>query len=46
MASSSIAGGLTGGVLTDPQNTKAKTKEGIVQLIGNYVFPSLFVEQE
>ena len=43
MASSSIAGGLTGGVLSDPQNTKAKTKEGIVQLVGNYVFPSLFV---
>ncbi|MBS4759557.1 MAG: hypothetical protein KHX03_02525 [Clostridium sp.] len=43
LASSSIAGGFAGGVLTDKKNTKAKAKEGIVQLVGNYIFPSLFV---
>lgn len=43
LASSSIAGGLAGGVLTDKKNAKSKAKEGIVQLVGNYIFPSLFV---
>ena len=43
LASSSIVGGFAGGVLTDKKNTKAKAKEGVVQLIGNYIFPSLFV---
>ncbi len=43
MASSSIAGGILGGSLTDSKNTKAKVKEGVVQLIGNYIVPTLFV---
>lgn len=43
LASSSISGGLLGGVMTDGKNAKAKVKEGVVQLVGNYIFPSLFV---
>lgn len=43
IASSSIAGGIIGGSLTDSKNTKAKVKEGVVQLIGNYIVPTLFV---
>lgn len=43
LASSSIAGGFAGGVLTDKKNTRAKVKEGVVQLVGNDIFPSLFV---
>ena len=43
IATGSIAGGFVGGSLVDRKNTKAKAKEGIVQLIGNYIIPSLFV---
>lgn len=43
IASGAIAGGFLGGSITDPKNTKAKAKEGIVQLIGNYIIPTLFV---
>ncbi len=43
MATSSILGGFTAGAVTDPQNIKAKIKEGVVQLVGNYIFPSVFV---
>ncbi len=43
MASSSILGGFTAGTVTDPQNINAKIKEGVVQLVGNYIFPSVFV---
>lgn len=43
IASSSILGGLLGGSATDSKNTKAKVKEGIVQLLGNYIIPTIFV---
>ena len=43
IASSSIAGGLAGGLITDKKNAKAKVKEGIVQLIGNYIVPTIAV---
>ena len=43
MATSSILGGLTAGGITDPNNINAKLKEGVVQLVGNYIFPSIFV---
>ena len=43
IASSSIAGGLAGGLATDRKNAKAKLKEGVVQLIGNYVVPTIAV---
>ena len=43
IASASIGGGLLGGSLTDSKNVKAKTKEGIVQLVGNYIIPTIFV---
>ncbi len=43
IASASIGGGLLGGSLTDSKNIKAKTKEGIVQLVGNYIIPTIFV---
>ena len=43
IASASTAGGFAGGALTDRKNIKAKAKEGLVQLIGNYIIPSLFV---
>lgn len=43
LASSSILGGFLGGVITDSKNKKAKAKEGVVQLVGNYIIPSLFV---
>ena len=42
-ASSSILGGLLGGYATDAKNTKAKVKEGVVQLLGNYIIPTIFV---
>ena len=43
IASSSVAGGLLGGVITDSNNTKSKLKETIVQLLGNYAIPTAFV---
>lgn len=43
IAGSSILGGFLGGAITDSKNTKAKAKEGVVQLVGNYIVPSLFV---
>lgn len=43
IASASIGGGLLGGILTDKKNTKAKAKEGVVQLIGNYIIPTFAV---
>lgn len=43
IASSSILGGFLGGAVTDKKNTKAKAKEGIIQLVGNYIVPSLSV---
>lgn len=43
IASSSVLGGLAGGSITDSKNTKAKVKEGVVQLLGNYIIPTLFV---
>ena len=43
IASSSIAGGLFGGIATDKKNAKAKVKEGIVQLLGNYIVPTIAV---
>lgn len=43
IASSSITGGFLGGVLTDRKNIKAKAKEGVVQLMGNYVIPTIAV---
>lgn len=43
LASASIGSGFLGGLITDFQNREAKAKEGIVQLIGNYIIPSLFV---
>ncbi len=43
IASSSILGGFIGGSVTDGKNSKYKAKEGIVQLIGNYIIPTLFV---
>lgn len=43
LASASIGGGFLGGLTTDFQNRKAKAKEGIVQLVGNYIIPTLFV---
>lgn len=43
IATASISGGLTAGAITDPKNTKVKTKEGIIQLVGNYIIPTLFV---
>lgn len=43
LASASICGGFLGGLITDYENIKAKAKEGIVQLIGNYIIPSIFV---
>ncbi len=43
IASSSVAGGFLGGVATDSQNAKSKVKEGITQLIGNYIIPTAFV---
>ncbi len=43
ISSASTAGGFAGGALTDTDNIKSKAKEGMVQLIGNYIIPSLFV---
>ena len=43
ISSASTAGGFAGGTLTDTDNIKSKAKEGMVQLIGNYIIPSLFV---
>lgn len=43
IASKSIMGGVFGGMIMDPDNSKAKCQEGIIQLIGNYVVPTLFV---
>lgn len=43
IASSSILGGFALGSATDIKNIKAKAKEGIVQLTGNYIIPTLFV---
>ncbi len=43
LASSSVAGGLICGTITDPKHAKAKRKEGLTQLVGNYIIPSLFV---
>lgn len=43
IASSSIAGGLAGGMITDKKNAKAKVKEGVVQLVGNYIVPTIAV---
>ena len=43
IATSSILGGFVAGSATDSHNAKAKAKEGIIQLIGNYIVPSLFV---
>ena len=43
LASSSVAGGLICGTLTDTKHAKAKRKEGLTQLVGNYIIPSLFV---
>ncbi len=43
ISSASTAGGFAGGALTDKDNIKPKAKEGLVQLIGNYIIPSLFV---
>lgn len=43
IASSSILGGFALGSITDMKNIKAKAKEGIVQLAGNYIIPTLFV---
>lgn len=43
IATGAITGGFAGGSITDKKNTKAKAKEGIVQLLGNYIIPTLFV---
>lgn len=43
IAGSSILGGFLGGTIADRKNAKAKAKEGTIQLIGNYIIPSLFV---
>lgn len=43
IAASSITGGFIGGAVTDKDNIDAKAKEGITQLIGNYIIPSTFV---
>lgn len=43
IATGSITGGLVAGSIVDRKNAKAKAKEGIVQLVGNYIIPSLFV---
>lgn len=42
IASSSILGGFAFGSAADFKNIKAKAQEGIVQLAGNYIIPTLF----
>ena len=44
IASSSVAGGLVAGIVTDSDHTKAKIKESSTQLLGNYFIPTIFVE--
>ena len=43
IATGSITGGLLAGSAIDKDNTKAKAKEGLTQLVGNYIVPSAFV---
>jgi len=43
MATGSICGGLLGGTLVDPTNSKAKIREGLTQIIGNTAIPLILV---
>lgn len=43
LATSAVVGGMTGGLLTDKENRKAKLQEGIHQFFGNIIAPITIV---
>lgn len=43
LATSAVVGGMTGGLLTDKENRKAKLQEGIHQFFGNIITPITIV---
>jgi hypothetical protein len=43
LALGSVCGGLIGGTISDPMNSKAKLREGLTQLFGNTLIPLILV---